>query len=149
MTISTQNYRPGGNFSALAVTAAGAVTQANSVPRTLYRIIPTSVGSAGSLIISDLYLYTYSATQAYAVGQAVLYSGTIYYCILASTGNLPSNATYFNTTIPTATIAYSAAYNAGSMVVGAPITLELPINNGILVSQVPSAGSPSYTITYS
>lgn len=38
---------------------------------------------------------TYSGVTAYIVGDIVLYNGTTYACILASTGNLPTNATYW------------------------------------------------------
>jgi len=38
---------------------------------------------------------TYSGATAYTVDDVVLYNGSSYICILASTGNLPTNATYF------------------------------------------------------
>lgn len=37
----------------------------------------------------------YSATIAYTIGRRVYYNGLIYRCILASTGNLPTNVTYW------------------------------------------------------
>ena len=37
----------------------------------------------------------YSGATAYTVGSLVSYSGNNYYCILASTGNLPTNTTYW------------------------------------------------------
>lgn len=37
----------------------------------------------------------YSATTAYVIGQFVTYSGLNYVCILATTGNLPTDATYW------------------------------------------------------
>jgi hypothetical protein len=37
----------------------------------------------------------YSGATTYAVGSMVSYLGNNYYCILASTGNLPTNATYW------------------------------------------------------
>ena len=38
---------------------------------------------------------TYSGATAYTVDDVVEYNGSSYICILASTGNLPTNATYF------------------------------------------------------
>lgn len=38
----------------------------------------------------------YAGGTAYAVDDVVSYNGTSYVCILASTGNLPTNATYWN-----------------------------------------------------
>ncbi len=37
----------------------------------------------------------YDSTVAYTIGQFVTYSGLLYVCVLASTGNLPTNATYW------------------------------------------------------
>ena len=39
---------------------------------------------------------TYNAGTAYAVDDVVSYNGSSYVCILASTGNLPTNTTYWN-----------------------------------------------------
>jgi hypothetical protein len=39
---------------------------------------------------------TYAGGTAYSVDDVVSYNGTSYVCILASTGNLPTNATYWN-----------------------------------------------------
>ena len=38
---------------------------------------------------------TYSGATAYTIDDVVSYNGSSYICILASTGNLPTNATYF------------------------------------------------------
>jgi hypothetical protein len=38
---------------------------------------------------------TYAGGTAYTVDDVVSYNGSSYICILASTGNLPTNATYF------------------------------------------------------
>ncbi len=38
----------------------------------------------------------YAGGTAYAVDDVVSYNGTSYVCILASTGNLPTNATYWS-----------------------------------------------------
>jgi hypothetical protein len=45
---------------------------------------------------TDFSVDVYSSTTAYAVNDFVLYNGTIYVCILASTGNLPTNTTYWS-----------------------------------------------------
>jgi len=37
----------------------------------------------------------YNNTTSYSVGNAVQYNGSIYYCVLPSTGNLPTNTTYW------------------------------------------------------
>ena len=37
----------------------------------------------------------YNGSTAYAVDDVVSYNGSSYICILASTGNLPTNTTYF------------------------------------------------------
>ena len=39
---------------------------------------------------------TYNAGTAYAIDDVVSYNGSSYVCILASTGNLPTNTTYWN-----------------------------------------------------
>ena len=38
---------------------------------------------------------TYNGSTAYAVDDVTEYNGSSYICILASTGNLPTNTTYF------------------------------------------------------
>jgi len=38
---------------------------------------------------------TYAGGTAYVVDDVVEYNGSSYICILANTGNLPTNATYF------------------------------------------------------
>src|SRR5210317_1140037 len=40
---------------------------------------------------------TYNGATAYTVDDVVEYNGSSYICILASTGNLPTNATYWET----------------------------------------------------
>ena len=38
---------------------------------------------------------TYNGSTAYAIDDVTEYNGSSYICILASTGNLPTNTTYF------------------------------------------------------
>ena len=38
----------------------------------------------------------YNSSTAYAIDDIVSYNGSSYVCILASTGNLPTNTTYWN-----------------------------------------------------
>jgi phage tail sheath protein FI len=45
---------------------------------------------------TDFSIDVYSATTAYAVNDFVLYNGVIYVCIVATTGNLPTNTTYWS-----------------------------------------------------
>ena len=148
-TLASQPINPGGNQRALNVTAIGAIKQGSqgaAVSGTLMRIIPQAPGSAGSLVLSDINPLAYNANTAYVAGQPVLYSSTLYFCILASTGNLPTNGTYFNTTPPASSIIVSLLYSA--MTASVPIVLEFPFTNGLWVSAVPSAGSPGVNISY-
>lgn len=59
--------------------------------------------------IPPTFVNLYSAATAYTVGQYTSYNNTLYKCILNSTGNLPTNATYF-----TAVSLYKGEYNAGT-----------------------------------
>jgi hypothetical protein len=45
---------------------------------------------------TDFSVDAYSNTTAYAYNDFVLYNGVLYVCILASTGNLPTNTTYWS-----------------------------------------------------
>jgi hypothetical protein len=45
---------------------------------------------------TDFSIDAYSNVAAYAVGDKVLYNGVVYVCILTSTGNLPTNGTYWS-----------------------------------------------------
>ena len=159
MTIPTQNYNPGGNFRALGVTALGflkpsaaalAASQAVAgvpVAGTLMRVTPQAVGSAGSLVIGDVSPVAYSATAQYAIGNTVVYSGVPYYCYAVPTpGTLPTNNTYFQTNLPASLILFAALYSA--MAISTPIILEVPFTTGLYVWSVPSAGSPSFNITW-
>lgn len=48
-------------------------------------------------ITNESKIYTaYAAGTSYVPGDQVSYSGQLYVCILASTGNLPTNATYWS-----------------------------------------------------
>jgi len=46
---------------------------------------------------TDFAFDAYSATTTYAVGDKVNYNSVLYVCILASTGNAPTNTTYWST----------------------------------------------------
>jgi len=46
---------------------------------------------------SDFAFSSYGATTSYAVGDKVLYEGVVYVCIASSTGNAPTNPTYWDT----------------------------------------------------
>lgn len=57
--------------------------------------IPSSSPAKWVAVPATLAPAYYDATVAYTVGQFVTYAGLNYVCILASTGNLPTNVTYF------------------------------------------------------
>lgn len=52
---------------------------------------------AGYFNAIDFSVDSYNATVTYAIGSKVLYSGTIYVAIAATTGNLPNNITFWST----------------------------------------------------
>lgn len=143
--IQTSSLNPGGNFATIVTAPASIKLTGNGV---LFRVIPISVGSSsGTLTLADIAAPAYSATVTYSVGQAVIYSGTVYFCTAVSTGNLPTNASFFGTTIPSGINYVSIPF--GSMTAGVALAaMEMPLKNGLTVVTVPSAGSPSYVVTY-
>jgi hypothetical protein len=57
---------------------------------------PNSVWATGRAAVNGVTTTAYSAATAYAVGSIVYHTdGDCYVCILASTGNVPTNATYW------------------------------------------------------
>lgn len=105
-------------FNELLTIAANALTYGGLVP-----------GIVGSYSVQgQLSLYAeYNSTSAYVPGNIVSYSGQNYVCILNSTGNLPTNATYFSTT------------STGSVVTGLQVGI-LP-GTGYAYGQLDFAGS--------
>lgn len=144
-------YGIGGLLSALGVSAIGAIKTSRGM---LARILPQNVGTGGVLTLNDVAgsplappgSLAYSATIPYTVGQAVLSSGTLYYCIAATLGNAPPNATYWATTPPANS--QIASYANTALTAGVPIVLEWPCLNGILVTAVNSGGGV-YNFSYS
>lgn len=143
-------YGLGGLLSALGVNAIGAIKPSKGI---LARILPQNAGSGGVLTLNDVAgssltapSIAYSATVPYTVGQAVLSSGTLYFCTAATQGNAPPNASFWATTPPANSQIISLANSA--MTAGVPVTLEWPCQNGILVTAVPT-GSPSINFSYS
>lgn len=63
---------------------------------TLQVNIKGAQGNPGVDGISVVWHGAYDAGHAYIINDAVSYSGSSYICILASTGNLPTNTTYWN-----------------------------------------------------
>jgi hypothetical protein len=59
--------------------------------------------------IPAAFVNVYTAATAYTVGQYTSYNNALYKCILNSTGNLPTNTTYF-----TAVSLFKGEYNAGT-----------------------------------
>ena len=96
------------NFTATATTlspGSSATASYNSGTYTLTLGIPTgatgstgSTGAAGATGPAGLnWLGAYAGGTTYAVDDAVSYNGSSYVCKLASTGNLPTNTTYWDT----------------------------------------------------
>lgn len=69
---------------------------------------------------TSVYEGTYNSGTSYVVGNQVTYDGNYYVCVLASTGNAPTNATYWQqiSTSETYTGSWSSAttYNVGNQV---------------------------------
>jgi hypothetical protein len=95
------------NFSATATTlspGASATASYNSGTYVLTLGIPTgATGATGSTGATGAtgpvgmnWLGAYSGATSYAVDDAVSYNGSSYICKLASTGNLPTNTTYWD-----------------------------------------------------
>jgi hypothetical protein len=98
------------NFAATATTlsaGSSATASYNSGTYTLTLGIPTgatgatgatgSTGATGATGPAGLnWLGTYAGGTAYVVDDAVYYNGSSYVCKLASTGNLPTNTTYWD-----------------------------------------------------
>jgi hypothetical protein len=92
------------NFTATATTlspGASATASYNSGTYTLTLGIPTgatgSTGATGATgPVGMNWLGAYNAGTSYVVDDAVSYNGSSYICKLASTGNLPTNTTYWD-----------------------------------------------------
>ena len=96
------------NFTATATTlsaGSSATASYNSGTYTLTLGIPTgatgatgSTGATGATGPEGLrWLGAYAGGTAYVIDDAVSYNGSSYICKLASTGNLPTNTTYWDT----------------------------------------------------
>jgi len=96
------------NFTATATTlspGSSATASYNSGTYTLTLGIPTgATGSTGSTGATGAqgpeglkWLGAYAGGTTYAIDDAVSYNGSSYICKLASTGNLPTNTTYWDT----------------------------------------------------
>jgi len=67
---------------------------------------------------NDFSVDQYTSTTSYAVNNKVLYNGVIYVCILASTGNVPTNTTYWSELVTNAWVTISGNQNDGSPYMG-------------------------------
>jgi hypothetical protein len=67
---------------------------------------------------TDFSFDSYSATTAYAVGDKVLYDAVLYVCIQNSTGNVPTNNTYWSELETNAWVTASGNRNDGSPYMG-------------------------------
>lgn len=79
-----------------------AVVAPGAQDTTLSDVSFTLVGTRGTISTAALptnpvftFRGAYNGATAYNVGDVITYSGSSYICILASTGNLPTNATYW------------------------------------------------------
>ena len=83
----------------------------------------------------------YTAATAYTAGQYVGYNNALYKCILASTGNLPTNTTYF-----TPVTLYKGAYNVDTAYI-----VDDYISSGVILYRCKlnaSAGTAITNTTY-
>jgi hypothetical protein len=60
------------------------------------------------------YMGVYSGSVTYYPGASVTYSGQFYTCILQSTGNLPTNVTYWQSTGSSSADTFLGAWNSGT-----------------------------------
>lgn len=67
---------------------------------------------------TDFSFDSYSASTAYVVGDKVLYNAVLYVCIQNSTGNAPTNTTYWSTLETNAWVTASGNRNDGSPYMG-------------------------------
>lgn len=75
-------------------------------------------GAQGDPGVSIVWRWAYSGGTAYVINDAVSYNGSAYICKLASTGNLPTNATYWDV-ILTSTAATTTSLGAGEIATSA------------------------------
>ena len=67
---------------------------------------------------TDFSVDAYSNTTTYAINDFVLYNGTLYVCKAPTTGNLPTNATYWNVVETNSWVTASGTKNNGSPYMG-------------------------------
>ena len=98
----------------------------------------TSIGKIG-LNFKD----AYNASTAYVADDVVTYLSETYICILASTGNLPSNATYWTKLAA----AGSAASNSGFLSVGSTVQGDIYYNAGGSIARLAPGTSGQFLTT--
>lgn len=98
----------------------------------------TSIGKIG-LNFKD----AYNASTAYVVDDVVTYVNETYICILASTGNLPSNVTYWTKLAA----AGSAASNSGFLSVGSTVQGDIYYNAGGTIARLAPGTSGQFLQT--
>jgi hypothetical protein len=135
---------PGGVSYAAGITAQSIVKGAKGVLNTLSVIAP---GSAGNLVIADSAPTLWSATVTYAIGASVYTTvgGTLYWATASNLNEEPPNSSYWATTPPAGQAIFTLAYTLLTVV---PLALNWPFQSGIVVSAVPSAGSPQFAIAF-
>ncbi len=72
----------------------------------------TQKGSSGSNLIYDPVKFVYSGAITYVQYELVLYNGNVYICKNTSTGNLPTNTTYFSPFFVTTSVSVSSYTNS-------------------------------------
>lgn len=154
-TLTTESYRQGGLGAGVTNFDAGNLAvrwnQFNSYNPFIPCGYTNSLGNASGErayvmpfefdCIPPTFNNIYTAATAYTAGQYVGYNNALYKCILASTGNLPTNATYF-----TAVTLYKGAYNAGTAYI-----VDDYISNGVILYRCKlnaSAGTAITNTTY-
>lgn len=88
--VTTTTLAPGADATASVTTEADGTTYAFGIPQGIQGIQGIQ-GDKGAQ-----WRGAYSAGTSYVVDDVVSYNGSSYICILASTGNLPTNATYWS-----------------------------------------------------
>jgi hypothetical protein len=94
---------------------------------TLLKAIDTNDVEFSQQRVPVLNIRDYISTRAYIIGDRVYYNGVVYACILGSTGNLPTNVTYWAVssvvpttyTSPTATTVSETIVKAAGDTIGA------------------------------
>jgi hypothetical protein len=78
----------------------------------------------------------YNSSTSYAVNNSVSYNGSTYRCIQASTGNLPTNPTYWTLEAAAGSVASVTSANSDISVANSTTTPILTLNSGTGANQI-------------